>query len=571
MQMEPHVSLAFALQSNPGAYAVLLGAGASVASGMPSAWDVQQNLIERLAAAGGDTETGNLETWYEQRFGCKPSYDGLLNSLTSTPYERQALLNPFFEPDTQELEEGRKRPTPAHRALARLVASGMVRIILTTNFDRLTETALREAGIEPTVVSHPDDITGLAPLHTLKALVVHLHGDYLNPTSMLNTPEELEQYPEQVNVFLDRVFEDYGLVIAGWSGKWDPALRNAIARCSQRRLATFWADPRPLSEQAGDLLTLRAGTYVEADADTFIGQTSDAVTAMADLRRQHPISTAIAVASAKKALSGTQQAISLHDTLRREMNRVTALPLRSGPFNTADAEAEHARRLATLEAEAELLLALVATTAYWGNAETDPWWLSDIEQLAIPAPSGGSTALLNLVRAPATMVIYAAGVAATAKGRWSTVARLLAEPQAKNQYTGTSQPAAVLLDPWATLGSADSPERLHGQLRPVFTDHLALSAKSYADAWERFEYLRLLAAHHAGEVFDGAFIGPPRDAYSYKPVPSDWLRRELSRDGDQHLLLREGLAGGTILAVAIAQTELDEKYEQWAIKKSWGR
>jgi hypothetical protein len=58
----------------------------------------------------------------------------------------------------------------------------------------ILETALREEGVEPTVVATPDDATGLAPLHTLKCLVVHVHGDYLNPTSMLNTPEELEKY-----------------------------------------------------------------------------------------------------------------------------------------------------------------------------------------------------------------------------------------------------------------------------------------------------------------------------------------------------------------------------------------
>ena len=38
------------------------------------------------------------------------------------------------------------------RAIARLVRSGHVRVIVTTNFDRLMENALREEGIEPTVV-----------------------------------------------------------------------------------------------------------------------------------------------------------------------------------------------------------------------------------------------------------------------------------------------------------------------------------------------------------------------------------------------------------------------------------
>ncbi|WP_416960788.1 hypothetical protein [Streptomyces sp. Agncl-13] len=61
------------------------------------------------------------------------------------------------------------------------------------------ENALRELGIEPHVVANADDAAGLAPLHTLTCLVVHVHGDYLRPTTMLNTPEELDHYAPAVD------------------------------------------------------------------------------------------------------------------------------------------------------------------------------------------------------------------------------------------------------------------------------------------------------------------------------------------------------------------------------------
>ncbi|MFJ7063266.1 SIR2 family protein [Streptomyces griseobrunneus] len=134
------------------------------------------------------------------------------------------------------------------------MAGGHVRIILTTNFDGLIETALRQAGIEPTVVAHRDDVAGMAPLHTLKCLVVHVHGYYLNATSMLNTPEELDAYDTATDALLDRIFDDYGLVIAGWSATWDPALRNALSRCSRHVFASYWTDPYPLPDVARDVL-----------------------------------------------------------------------------------------------------------------------------------------------------------------------------------------------------------------------------------------------------------------------------------------------------------------------------
>jgi NAD-dependent SIR2 family protein deacetylase len=135
--MEPYVKLALTMRPLPGGYAVLLGAGASITAGMPSAWEVQQDLIGRIAAVEGATEIGDPHTWYKEKFGHEATYDGLLAQLTSSAYERQALLRSFFEPDDQERERGHKQPAAAHQAIARLVATGHVRIVLTTNFDRL--------------------------------------------------------------------------------------------------------------------------------------------------------------------------------------------------------------------------------------------------------------------------------------------------------------------------------------------------------------------------------------------------------------------------------------------------
>ncbi|WP_326743420.1 hypothetical protein [Streptomyces sp. NBC_01768] len=82
--MEPYVKLAVTMRSVPGGYAVLLGAGASTTAGMPSAWEVQQVLIERLASVEGTTEIGDPHTWYKEKFGHEATYDGLLAQLTSS-------------------------------------------------------------------------------------------------------------------------------------------------------------------------------------------------------------------------------------------------------------------------------------------------------------------------------------------------------------------------------------------------------------------------------------------------------------------------------------------------------
>jgi NAD-dependent SIR2 family protein deacetylase len=179
VEVSPHLSLAFALHSNPGTYALLLGAGVSLPAGVPSAWQVLHSLIGELAAASGQEWPADPEAWWTQTYGTPPTYDGVLEALTNSVEERRTLLAQFFEPTAEERDEGKKQPTAAHHAIARLVQHGAVRLILTTNFDLLTETALRQVGIEPVVVSTPDAISGMAPLHAQQCAVIHLHGGWM--------------------------------------------------------------------------------------------------------------------------------------------------------------------------------------------------------------------------------------------------------------------------------------------------------------------------------------------------------------------------------------------------------
>jgi len=47
--IDPQVSLAFAIHSNAGAYAALIGSGVSVGGGIPAGWQVTLDLISIIA------------------------------------------------------------------------------------------------------------------------------------------------------------------------------------------------------------------------------------------------------------------------------------------------------------------------------------------------------------------------------------------------------------------------------------------------------------------------------------------------------------------------------------------
>ena len=152
------------------------------------------DLIRKLANLHGETSDPDPERWYREKFKKEANYSDLVDELAKTPSERQQLLRAYFEPKDQEREEGAKEPTATHRAIARLAAHGFIRVILTTNFDRLVETALTDAGVVPTVLSTPDQVQGALPLIHTQCCVVKVHGDYLD-TRIRNTPAELDRYP----------------------------------------------------------------------------------------------------------------------------------------------------------------------------------------------------------------------------------------------------------------------------------------------------------------------------------------------------------------------------------------
>lgn len=79
-----------------------------------------------------------------------------------------------------------KEPTKAHRAIAQLAKDGYIKLVLTTNFDRLLEKSLEDVGIIPQVICHSDDIDGAIPLvHAgftiVKIMVTILIADFLIP------------------------------------------------------------------------------------------------------------------------------------------------------------------------------------------------------------------------------------------------------------------------------------------------------------------------------------------------------------------------------------------------------
>ena len=232
--IDPNTRLAFSVVENPGVYPLLLGSGMSRAAEIPTGWDITLDLVRRVAAAEGVTDVSDWAAWHIEKFGGEPGYSSLLDALSVTPTERRSILHHYIEPSQDDLDAGRRIPTLAHHAIARMVQSGFIKVVVTTNFDRLMETALSMVGVEPIVIKSVDDLAGASPLPHSRCYLLKIHGDYLD-NRILNTEDELAAYPGEYNALLDRILDEYGLIVSGWSGDWDPALRSALTRAPNRR------------------------------------------------------------------------------------------------------------------------------------------------------------------------------------------------------------------------------------------------------------------------------------------------------------------------------------------------
>lgn len=414
--IDPIDSLAFSIHANPGVYAVLVGSGISRSAKIPTGWEITLELVRKWAAIIEEDCGDHPEEWYQTKTGKEPDYSEILDGLAKTPAARQQLLKSYWEPNEQEREDGAKMPTPAHRAIAELASKGFIRVIVTTNFDRLIETALSDVGITPSVLSTPDQIHGALPLVHTACTVVKVHGDYLD-TRIRNTPEELAAYSSEFDTLLDQIFDQFGLITCGWSADWDVALRAAITRAPSRRYAMYWASRGAPGSSAKELITNRQGIQLPInDADSFFSRIVEKVKSLEEFSRPHPLSTEVAVASLKRFMSEDKYRIRHEDLVVSEASRTASqfildkFPAQvhqqiDGGFLT--------HRVRSYEAQLTTILSMAAQGGYWATTQHYRAWVKAFTVLASThRADSGISVLLELQKYPASLLFYTLAIGA---------------------------------------------------------------------------------------------------------------------------------------------------------------
>ena len=472
MQVEAVHQLALALSSSPKLFACVLGSGISRAANVRTGWEITLDLVAKHAAQLGESEAAAKDpaAWYAKKYGGEPDYSEVVSKLAPTPELRRNLLEPYFtvlDPVSGERHE--HPPTEAHRAIAQLVKRGLVRVIVTTNFDRLMENALREAGVASIeVVSSDDQAANCYPFHACECFVFKVHGDWKD-TGLRNSSVELAAYPRGIAKLLRRIVNEHGLIVCGWSAEYDVALRSTIARY-QRRFPLFWADPK-LGDHARALVTQVRGTHVAATGDDFFSELELGVGALDRQRPPPPLSGDVLVARARRLIH-EQREMELDDLVQDATRALCGwieqeCDATYPPDIAGSAISTRALEFAsTCEAHAAPLARLLTTLARYKQAS----YLSQRSLSALLRSAETRAAPLRandegwwwLLSYPALLCAYAYGVACADKDEWSAaitavrdagsghVVRELRLPPENQEhfyeqlFAGTSRPSRLL-------------------------------------------------------------------------------------------------------------------------------
>lgn len=507
MGIEKLTTLAFSMYSNKGAYALLLGSGISHSAHIPSGWEVEEKLIQKIGVSQGVAESEDWHQWYKDCYKQSASYSALLGEIVKTPTERVQLMRSFFEPTNEEKELGWKAPTKAHLAIARLAKEGYVRVILTTNFDRLLEKAFELEGITPQVISHEGAISQATPIvHCKIPTIIKINGDYID-CQFRNTTEELDEYPGQMKLYLHRIFEDYGLVTCGWSGEWDKGLISIINNAAHSRYNSFFAYIGEPNDSIKTLSQNRLGELMPIEsADNLFSELYEQIMALEKYDANANMNHEMMMARVKKYLSSKQYDIEFADIIEKwgteAYNQITEV----AHYNFQLSKEAFERYLEIhLRAIAPLLDAAILT-ARWGNG----WHIKLFGEILIklcirPMKNGEiTTEGTQYLHALAPMLLLnTIGIACVKYGRFKELNNILKLSVPAGNFMGFyREPLLSLLggthwnnEMWTVLMGASYyyPFSLFflWQLEPIFKDYF-ITKSEYENVFYMWEHLKSL-------------------------------------------------------------------------------
>ncbi len=216
-------------------HSLLIGAGASISSGIQSASDCiwewkkdiylsqNHNASEYYKNTKNESVRASIQSWLDNE-GIYPSLNA--NEEYSYYAEKSYPIADDRRKYFQTLIEGRK-PYIGYKLLCLLCEEEIVKAVWTTNFDGLVIKSAHQANLTPIEITL-DSVDKIYRNQSRKELLsISLHGDYKYNT-LKNTSSELDNQNDVFVNTLARYHNDKNLIVIGYSGR-DKSLMKALS------------------------------------------------------------------------------------------------------------------------------------------------------------------------------------------------------------------------------------------------------------------------------------------------------------------------------------------------------
>jgi protein O-mannosyl-transferase len=238
-------------------YCFILGAGASKQSGIRTGAELVGVWLDELKKMLGENE---INQWLQE--------EKITKSNQSEHYTK--IYEKRFELDSEEgytyiaNEMEGKEPSCGYSVLAQILDTQEHKIVITTNFDTLTEDALfLYARRKPLIVGH-EALAGFIKPRGSRPVVVKIHRDVLfNPQS---TSAGTSKLATDFTSKLTDIFKIYTPLIIGYGGN-DGSLMDFLDSLTQTEGKLFWfcLEPNDLNPKIQKLIDKFDGRAIKID------------------------------------------------------------------------------------------------------------------------------------------------------------------------------------------------------------------------------------------------------------------------------------------------------------------
>jgi tetratricopeptide (TPR) repeat protein/NAD-dependent SIR2 family protein deacetylase len=189
-------------------FALLIGAGASVSSGVKTASEMIAGWRRQLYEESKSTKP--FEEWLKDRdfYGDDEEYGILFEKLCDQRSQRRIYIEECVKD---------AKPSWGYIYLANIIAHNYFNVIFTPNFDDLlNEACCLYADLKPIVCAHDSAVVDIR-ITSARPKIIKLHGDFLYD-NIKNTLRETETLEENMRKKFKQFAREYGLVVIGYGG-----------------------------------------------------------------------------------------------------------------------------------------------------------------------------------------------------------------------------------------------------------------------------------------------------------------------------------------------------------------